>query len=469
MLPSPLQRTESESAVRGVQPFIQDEANPFQWLYKPRTVTGLALAVSLIVYYGFFAPDIRDSYALAARAVTAVVLCFLVYCSIQLRDSILMRPHPVVWRVVHGLGIVYLLFMVILLIFPTEQARQLLRVFDTSLGVRPAENDKLYATDCRIYTPGDANGPFARVKEVVWDPFVIAHSVGWWAKALLLRDWRLGWALSILWEVIEYSAQGILPNFKECHFDHWIIDVALCNAAGLFLGMWTVRWLELKAFDWTGREARSPTPAAPSAQLSKLVYQFRPQEFAHYEWRIFEKPKHLLAAVLLIVIMETIELNAFFLKYVLYLPPTSAYNVWRLVFWFAMSLPVTREYYAYAADDKTKRMGPNLWLAIACMVAEVLIIVKGCLVTDFPPGSHVPQVVLVCWAIAGAAFAAWTLVRFWAPCRPLRRPAVNNSLVAIAVAALAYLCYDQDVGWGQKVPVDSAMIAQRPSAGPFGS
>lgn len=133
----------------------------------------------------------------------------------------------------------------------------------------------------RIYTPSDpsGHGPFSRVYESV-DMFFIAHFVGWWAKGLLLRDWRwvrfiwvldhavlllvervygavmpdqpvisgttirsaaaclthifcsraflqlhlnatnatcrLGWSLSVLWELVEYSAQKVLPNFHEC-------------------------------------------------------------------------------------------------------------------------------------------------------------------------------------------------------------------------------------------------------------
>ena len=33
----------------------------------------------------------------------AVGVAFVAYCAFQLRDSMLLRPHPVVWRVVHGL------------------------------------------------------------------------------------------------------------------------------------------------------------------------------------------------------------------------------------------------------------------------------------------------------------------------------------------------------------------------------
>ena len=88
------------------------------------------------------------------------------------------------------------------------------------LGVPQAVNDKLYAQDCRIYTPESPNGPFSNVKDTFMDVFIIAHVLGWWGKALMLRDWRLAWILCILWEVIEYSTQHILVNFHEC----WCVE-----------------------------------------------------------------------------------------------------------------------------------------------------------------------------------------------------------------------------------------------------
>ena len=194
-------------------PYLDDPTSPFQWLYYPHTVSGLLVALFSVLYFSFALPDPADELEARRRALQLVSVVFLVYCSIQLRDSLLVRPHPAVWRIVHGCGLLYLFCLSVLLAFPVRDGRALLRTFDASLGARPAENDKLYATDCRVYTPGDPNGPFARVKEVLLDIFVVAHTLGWLAKALLLRDWRLGWLLSVLWEIIELTFQNVLPNF----------------------------------------------------------------------------------------------------------------------------------------------------------------------------------------------------------------------------------------------------------------
>ena len=63
-----------------------------------------------------------------------------------------------------------------------------------------------------------------------------------WAKALILRNYTLLWAISILFEFMELTFQHMLPNFNECWWDSWILDVAVCNFIGIVTGMATVRW-----------------------------------------------------------------------------------------------------------------------------------------------------------------------------------------------------------------------------------
>ena len=50
----------------------------------------------------------------------------------------------------------------------------------------------------------------------VFDEFVIAHTLGWWGKALMLRDLKLLWVLSIGFELLELTFHHMLPNFNEC-------------------------------------------------------------------------------------------------------------------------------------------------------------------------------------------------------------------------------------------------------------
>ena len=53
-----------------------------------------------------------------------------------------------------------------------------------------------------------------------FDWFVPAHLIGWWAKAIILRDFWFANVLSVLFEIYEYSLEHQLPNFHECWWDH---------------------------------------------------------------------------------------------------------------------------------------------------------------------------------------------------------------------------------------------------------
>jgi phosphatidylserine synthase 2 len=516
----PLSTSSSSSSaaapvVPTLTPFLEETSSPFSWLYQPHTVTGLVVVVAVVVYFAFLAEPVDSLDAIRRRGIACACAVFLAYCALQLRDSLLLRPHPALWRVVHGLGLLYLMGLVYLLAFPADDARRLLQILhadpeNASLGsgggvggiggvagamaaapgmrggmmdasdvplTPPPHNSKSYASDCRVYTPGDPGGPFARVTEAI-DLFVVAHFVGWWAKAVMLRDWRLAWSLSVLWELVEMSLQGVLPNFAECWWDHWVLDFLVCNGLGIVAGMATVRLLALYEFDWSGREAASPLPRNPLRQAARLLRQFAPINFVRYEWGLFDSFRNLLAAFSLVALLEVVELNAFFLKFVLYLPPENPLNAWRLAFWFAMSLPATREYYAYVVEERNggkggagegpggravgrggvkprRRMGPNLWLAVTLAAVEVAVCAKYAASTVFP-GWGIPRSVVIAWGVAAACFGAWATLRFvlgggggGGNNKGGRTPpGVMNALVAASCLALAHIAWEQDVGVG---------------------
>lgn len=83
------------------------------------------------------------------------------------------------------------------------------------------------------------------------DIFVLCHLIGWFIKALIIRDYSTLWILSIMFEVCEYSLAHHLPNFAECWWDHWILDVAVCNYIGIWYGLKFLKYLKLKPFHWT--------------------------------------------------------------------------------------------------------------------------------------------------------------------------------------------------------------------------
>ena len=67
----------------------------------------------------------------------------------------------------------------------------------------------------------------------------------------MLRSYGICWTLSISWELTEVQFTHLLPNFKECWWDQWILDVLLCNGGGIWLGMQGInlcKKTELKRF-----------------------------------------------------------------------------------------------------------------------------------------------------------------------------------------------------------------------------
>lgn len=42
----------------------------------------------------------------------------------------------------------------------------------------------------------------------------------------------------------------LLPNFAECWWDQVILDILLCNGGGIWLGMTTCHFLEMRTYCW---------------------------------------------------------------------------------------------------------------------------------------------------------------------------------------------------------------------------
>ena len=125
-----------------------------------------------------------------------------------------------------------------------------------------------------------------------------------------------------------------------------ILDVFVCNAAGIYLGIKTCRYLEVKEYDWAGNPPKRNVMVA----LRKGVRQLSPKQFDPFHWDVFSSGKRFLIICLLVVLIEIVELNAFFLKFVLWIPPPHYLNVLRLILWFFIGMPAIRESYQFATQ-----------------------------------------------------------------------------------------------------------------------
>jgi phosphatidylserine synthase 2 len=381
----------------------KEEYDPWtKFLYVPRTVTFLVLGLLTLTYlsHPFRQPLVADeatSYANRKAGVFAIVCVFLGYSAVQGTSSHhLVRPHPSFWKLVHGVMVCYLLFMVYLLFQTVDDARAFLKHLYPELGVELEE--RAYGESCALIVDGHVHWKI--IKDTVFDEFVIAHTLGWWGKALILREYGMLWTVSITFELLELTFQHLLPNFNECWWDSWILDVAICNFIGILTGMWTVRYFHGKEYNWRGI-SQQPTLFA---KAQRGLMQFTPYSLDNFQWGMFSSPKRCLQCFFPAGIILLFEVNHFFLKYELWVPPRNPLNTIRLSILFLIAIPGIREYYEFIESDSIDifhRLGPFAWTGVAIAFVEMLVIVK------FGHGMFPqpwPTTVVACWSTVGILF-----------------------------------------------------------------
>ena len=380
----------------------------------PHTLTGLLFgALALAVATNAFARDESfdgTSRESARAGATGAFAAYAAYSALQGPETHMTRPHVSVWKVVHGLFAMYLLSLVFLLYQSPKGAQETLKFFWDDLGV--PLGTKTYGADCRIYVPGHRSGPFGIVRETLLDEFAIAHFLGWVGKAICIRDWGLLWAYSVAFELCELTFEHWQPNFNECWWDMWVWDVMICNALGIVTGMWIVKFLRGRMYDWSGkapsRAEEEFSNASLVGALKGFVGAFTPESIEQYTWRPTGSPARFLKCAFVVFAGCVFDLNLFFMKYVLHVPHTHNAVMIRLGLWFLMSNIAIREYYVFIEepDANKAKMGSNAWLALAVLVVEVLVVVKNGRGKFTKPW---PRHVLFAWFVAISATSMYLL------------------------------------------------------------
>jgi len=234
------------------------------------------------------------------------------------------------------------------------------------------------------------------------DEFILAHLLGWFGKALVMRDYVLSLMSSVLFEFEELSLQHLLPNFKECWWDHIILDVLGCNLIGIYIGMKTCEWFQMREYDWAGKRAKKKKGV--TGRFANFAKIFVPYRYDMYKWEIFKSLRHFLASLALLLCFTIIDLNAFFLKYFLWIPPPHPINAFRLIIWFLVGNPATREFYQYCFDKECKRLGTQAWIGFAMLFTESLLSFKYSDDMFYKP---FPSDVKVAWTITFTILALW--------------------------------------------------------------
>ncbi|XP_073110356.1 CDP-diacylglycerol--serine O-phosphatidyltransferase 1 isoform X3 [Elaeis guineensis] len=334
-----------------------------------------------------------------------MIAVFLAYSLLQAPSTVLIRPHPAIWRLVHGMAVVYLVALTFLLFQNRGDARQLMKYLHPDLGVELPERS--YGTDCRIYVPENPKSRFNNVYETLFDEFVLAHIFGWWGKAIMIRNQPLLWVLSVGFEFMELTFRHMLPNFNECWWDSIILDILICNWFGIWAGMRSVRYFDGKTYEWVGI-SRQPNIIG---KVKRTLGQFTPARWDKDEWHPLLGPWRFIQVLSLCIVFMTVELNTFFLKFCLWIPPRNPLVVYRLILWWLIAIPTIREYNTYLQDRKpVKKVGAFCWLSLAICIVELLICIKfghGLFPNPMPPR------LIIFWTCVGLVLMIFLLVWSW--------------------------------------------------------
>ncbi|MBN3290161.1 PTSS2 synthase, partial [Polypterus senegalus] len=213
--------------------------------------------------------------------------------------------------------------------------------------------------------------------------------------------------ISVMFEFLEYSLEHQLPNFSECWWDHWIMDVVVCNGFGIYCGMKTLKWLSMKTYQWQGLW-NIPTY---KGKIKRIAFQFTPYSWVKFEWKPASNLRRWLAVCGIIFVFLLAELNTFYLKFVLWMPPEHYLVLLRLVFFVNVGGVAMKEIYDFMDDPKFhKKLGQQAWLVAAITATEFLIVVKYDPHTITLP---LPFYITQCWILGIILILTWTIWRFF--------------------------------------------------------
>lgn len=390
--------------------FYDDGTMTFFW--RAHTLTVLFCLTCVLVYVALFEPVVVNPEYNAKRGLMACVLVFLLLGVTQIPDGPFLRPHPAIWRFGFCLTIVYELSLIFILFQSPDDGRQILRYLDKDLGKPLAE--KAYGGNCRLYDPDKPGDPFHNIWDKL-DVFVPLHFFGWWTKTLMFRDWWLCTIISIMFEVLEYTLEHQLPNFSECWWDHWIMDALLCNGLGIYLGMWTLKYLSMKPYHWRGLW-HIPTYRG---KLKRMVAQFGPHSWIEFEWKPTSSLDRWFCVLFIITVLLLAELNTFYLKFVLWLHPSHVLNLTRLMIVVSGGAVAIREAFQLLDDPECKTLGRQAWVMLSIVITEFLIIAKFDYQTITKP---LPSHVAYAWILGLLGLVGWTIWIFFVRGKPDENP-----------------------------------------------
>ena len=147
----------------------QVEEISIRLFYQPHTVSLLIVSICYALYVGFTQDcDILEDNIW--NGIKVVSVFFLVVSSITYPNGPFTRPHPVLWRIVFGASVLYLLLLLFILCQNYQTVKAIIYWFSPDLKNFTIDMEKEYGVNCSIITV-----------EKIWshiDVFAAGHLIG---------------------------------------------------------------------------------------------------------------------------------------------------------------------------------------------------------------------------------------------------------------------------------------------------
>ncbi|XP_039267130.2 phosphatidylserine synthase 2-like [Styela clava] len=376
-----------------------DGTNTFLW--RTHTVLSLLIIISFLTYTVITEEESQDVEYNVKRGICAGVFMFLAIGVTQVKDGPFKRPHPILWRFVFCASILYEIGILFMLFQSVDHARSFLTYIDPDLN-KPLDF-RAYGGNCTIWDAENERDPLHNVMDKM-DGFVAAHFIGWFLKALIFRNIWMTTVLSAVFELLEYTLEHQLPNFSECWWDHWILDFIVCNGLGIYFGLKCLKYLSVKEYKWQGLWH------IPSyrGKVRRVVGQFSPYSWVKFQWKPTENLFRWLLVSFQMLMILLAELNTFYLKFVLWMPPDHPFVLTRLVFFWLWGGVAVREMYDYMGGV-AHQFGQQAWMVVMIIATEFLMVVKFGWNTITLP---FPGYIKAFWGGAFLLYIAWTIWKF---------------------------------------------------------
>jgi phosphatidylserine synthase 2 len=106
-----------------------------------------------------------------------------------------------------------------------------------------------YAEDCTLIDFSSPNA-MGNIWNALFDVFTFGHFIGWFSKAIILRDFKVLVFASLAFEGLEFALRNIINNFRECWWDHLILDFSMFNFLGIAVGYQVLTFFNCERYNW---------------------------------------------------------------------------------------------------------------------------------------------------------------------------------------------------------------------------